>query len=112
MNDILLLYECRLGGGDTLTWWGHSNPTSCNITCLNLLYSETVGIKHLGMSARSLDTPPHLMEFPLPNILNFLISESVLFSNIQIQKQTSADSYKCESDTSLLMDTKVSLLNF
>ena len=36
-NGTLLQYECRLSGGDTMRWWGHSNPTLCNIICLKIL---------------------------------------------------------------------------
>ena len=26
-NGTLSFYECRFSGGDTMRWWGHSNPT-------------------------------------------------------------------------------------
>ena len=29
MNGILSFYECRFSGGDTMRWWGHTNPTVC-----------------------------------------------------------------------------------
>ena len=35
MNVILSFYECRLSGGGTQRWCGHSNPTYCNQICLN-----------------------------------------------------------------------------
>ena len=34
-----LFCECRWGGGSTWRWWQHLNPTYCNQTCLNFLYS-------------------------------------------------------------------------
>ena len=32
---LLSFYECRFSGGDTMRWWGHSNPTLCKRICLN-----------------------------------------------------------------------------
>ena len=29
MNGTLSFYECSLSVGDTMRWWGHSNPTIC-----------------------------------------------------------------------------------
>ena len=29
MNGTLSFYECRFSGGDTMKWWGHSNPILC-----------------------------------------------------------------------------------
>ena len=26
---LLSFYECRFDDGDTMRWWGHSNPTIC-----------------------------------------------------------------------------------
>ena len=51
MNGTLSFYECRLSGGDTMRWWGHSNPTCCNQICLNLLHSPVKGmLKHQSWS--------------------------------------------------------------
>ena len=47
MNDTLSFYECRFSGGDTMRWWGNSNPTSWKITCLNFLLSQAVGMHKL-----------------------------------------------------------------
>ena len=42
MNGPLSFYECRFSGGDTMRWWGHSNPTLCKRICLNFLHSQVV----------------------------------------------------------------------
>ena len=47
MNSTLSFYECRLSGGDTQKWWGHSNPTCCNQFYLNFLHSQAaVMLRH------------------------------------------------------------------
>ena len=51
-NGTLLFYECRLSGGYTQRWWGHSNRNSI---CLNYLHSQAMEmLKHLLMPARNL----------------------------------------------------------
>ena len=32
----MLIYECGLSGGNTLRWWGHSNPHTHVCPCLHL----------------------------------------------------------------------------
>ena len=38
-------------GGDTVKWWGHSNPTLCKRTCLNFLHSQVVETQELWVRA-------------------------------------------------------------
>ena len=40
IDYILSFFECRFSGGDTMRWWGHSNPTICKKNCLNFLHSQ------------------------------------------------------------------------
>ena len=48
-TGTLSFYGCRLSGGDIQRWWEtSSNPTGCNLICLNCLHSQAVGIlKHI-----------------------------------------------------------------
>ena len=46
MNGTLPLYECRLRGGHTRGWWGHSNPTCCNLIIFSILQSQAGGCQH------------------------------------------------------------------
>ena len=41
-NGTLSFYECRFSGGDTMRWWGQSNPKICKRIGLNLLHSQAV----------------------------------------------------------------------
>ena len=48
MNCILPFYECRFSGGDTMRWWGHSNPTLCKRICFNFFTHAVTGHKNSG----------------------------------------------------------------
>ena len=82
LRSILLsFYECRFSGGNTMRWWGHSNPTICQRIYLNLFYSKVwsgqkkFGCKHLRLASCShallalvLALTSHLVKLSLPNI--------------------------------------------
>ena len=40
---VILWIEWRFRGGDTMRWYGHSNPTICKRICLNFLHSQVAG---------------------------------------------------------------------
>ena len=45
VDSTLSFYEYRFGGGDTMRWWGHSNPILYKRICLNILQSQTAAPK-------------------------------------------------------------------
>ena len=50
-NGTLSFYECRFSSGDTMRWWGYSNPTLCKRKYLNffaLTGSEDANISYVG----------------------------------------------------------------
>ena len=71
MKAILSFYVCRLSGGDSQRWWGHSNPTCCNQICLNLLYS----LKHLACALM-----PECARSRLNHLMRLSLIRSILYS--------------------------------
>ena len=62
MNGTLLMYECRLRGGNTLRLWGHSNPTCYDIIYLNFFHLEAVKMEKYPTLALG-PTRAHLCRF-------------------------------------------------
>ena len=63
MNGTFSFYECRLNGGDTQKWLGHSIPSCWNQIDLNFLHSQVVGmLKHCFHICSS----PHAHYCPWP----------------------------------------------
>ena len=58
-----MFYDCRFSGGDTMNWWGHSNPTKFIKYFLNILHSKVMGMK-ITVSISQ------MVKLSLPNISN------------------------------------------
>ena len=57
-NGTLSFCDCRFSSGDTIRWWGHSNPTLRKRICLTFLHSQVAGRKTLGGGSKNLLKKP------------------------------------------------------
>ena len=74
MNVTLSFYECRLSGGETQRWWGHSNPTYCNQICLTFIAvtgseADKTSAHTCWYLGRAHLCPSHLVTFLLLNFV-------------------------------------------